>query len=189
MGFGVSFLGDDDDESGGRAQQFQKAVEILSMRVPKVVGGGAMAPAPLLQGMGGGSPFGGDSAMAQAFAQMAGIPPPQAPQAQPQQQAMMAPQRPAAMPMRPPQQPRQPPPMPRIIPGIEQTGAPPPVGNVGREWAPPPAPEQGFTAGNGQPGELLTAAERASRGYNDPTSAFQQMMRQKWSDGSERGLF
>ena len=114
MSIGVSFL----DNLAGKIEQaekeqdrYQQAVRVISMRVPRLMGGGAIAPAPLLQGQGGqGSPFANPgSAIAQAYARMGGLP--QAPQ-----QGPMG--RPPMMPM-PEMGPRMATPAPRIIPGIE----------------------------------------------------------------------
>lgn len=168
MGFGVSFL-DDEQDQGQPREKHQQSIEVLSMRVPRVVGGGAMAPAPLLQGMGGGgSPF-GQSAVAQAFAQMAGLPPQQgrgqSPNARPMAPRPMAPQ---AMP------PRMAPQTPRIIPGItsqaEQQAPPMDMGPNAPGWTPPPN-----YPGGQQVGTLAF----------DPMSELQQLARQRnpWIPG------
>lgn len=61
MDFGASFQPGQDKTQGGTrsgAQAAQEAVRVLSLRFPKVVGGSAPAPAPLLQtGGSGGNPF------------------------------------------------------------------------------------------------------------------------------------
>lgn len=140
MAIGVSFL----DELGAKldkpsnpdGDRYQEAVQILSMRLPRVVGGGGLAPAPLLQSMGGaGSPF-AQSSVQQAFAQMAGLPP----QAQPGRGPLPsgAPQMPAM-----PQQPRAMAPTPRVIPGItspdDLSRGPQDFGPNAPGWTPPPA--------------------------------------------------
>ena len=62
-GFGLSFVpgGQDDPENDDRRtaqQQYQQAVQLLSLRMPRIRGGGALAPAVLLEGPGSmGSPF------------------------------------------------------------------------------------------------------------------------------------
>lgn len=163
MAFGVSFLGDDEDPS--QREQYQQAVEILSMRLPRIVGGGAIAPAPLLHGQGAqGSPFGhSEAALRQAFAQMAGLPPMGAQGGGAQQ--------PGAPSMQGLFRPRVPASQPRIIPGID-VGAPAPQGDVSREWTPDPplpSPER-------NPNELQQAAERSSHGYNAMRKKPEQMM-------------
>lgn len=78
--FGVSFVPGQNGDNGeaangsGRSDRFQEAVRILSLRLPRVLGGSAIAPAPLLQGPGNrGTPFGA----VQQTQVAAGAPPPQ----------------------------------------------------------------------------------------------------------------
>jgi hypothetical protein len=174
MAFGISFLGDDGSNGEGKGEdRFQEAVRVLSLRLPRVVGGSALAPTPLLQGQGGqGSPF-----LMQALAQMAGIPPQGPPQ------GPGAPQMSGA-PMRPPMGPRMQAPTPRIVPGIDPLGAPAPEGPIAREWAPPPQPDTSTPAPH--TGDPAAAAERSSPGYNsDPLSQLQEMFRRHnpWRPG------
>jgi hypothetical protein len=165
MGFGVSFLDDQESQGQNKGDRYQEAVEVLTMRVPRVVGGGAFAPAPLLQGMGGaGSPF-AQSAIQQAMAQMAGLP-------QQMGGAPRASQAPHAMGPRRPQGPQPVAPTPRFVPGIDTMAAPAPQGQPTREWQ---QPAQDAPIGQAT-GELETAAARASRGYN-PAAQLQEMMR------------
>src|SRR5689334_13450871 len=73
----------DPNKPKGPQDRYQQAIQVLSMRLPKILGGGALAPAPLLESLGGqGQPFGRGALpqqqmnpMNQAFAQMAGIGP------------------------------------------------------------------------------------------------------------------
>lgn len=84
MAFGVSFVPGQDQQ--GQPQQpggpsandrYQQAIQFLSLRLPKVLGGSAFAPAPLLTGTGAqGSPFGRSAAL-------------QTQQGQPQQNPLM----------------------------------------------------------------------------------------------------
>lgn len=60
--FGLSFMpgaqSGDDERQGAPINQVQQAIKLLSFRLPRVLGGSALAPAPLLQGHGAqGSPF------------------------------------------------------------------------------------------------------------------------------------
>ncbi len=183
MGFGVSFLGDD-EHAQGREKQFQQAVEILSMRVPRIVGGGALAPAPLLQAPGGaGSPF-AQSAIQQAMAQMAGLPQQGSPMGGGMAPMGMSPQRMPTRPMQPQaSQPRMQAPTPRIIPGLDQLGAPPPQAAPTREWTQPDQQISGPLVGT-PTGELQTAAERSSQGYNN--NYLQDMLR-NWGS-NQRGF-
>lgn len=132
MAIGVSFLGDDAEETGREPSPFQQAVQVLSMRVPRFPRGQVLAPAPLLQGPGGaGQPI-ARSSVAEAFARMAGLMPPQgAPMGGGQApMAGMAP--PSAMPG------------PRIVPGIDPIpggAGQVPDAPVTREWEMPPAPQ------------------------------------------------
>ena len=79
MAFGISFF---DPLQGAREPDqrrgvtpHQEAIRILSLRLPRVISGSALAPSALLTGPGGGgSPF-ATSAVAQALAQLAGLPP------------------------------------------------------------------------------------------------------------------
>lgn len=87
--FGVSFLPGQQEPmngngTGGRPgiQQspMQQAVKILSLRLPKFYGSGSIAPGPLLTSPGGmGQHAARGNVAAQAFAQMAGLPPTMAP--------------------------------------------------------------------------------------------------------------
>jgi hypothetical protein len=174
MGFGISFLGDDPKNGNGEQDRFQEAVRVLTLRLPRVVGGSALAPAPLLHGQGAsGSPF-----LQQALAQMAGLPPQGPPQGP---MGPTAPTLPTG-PMRP--APRAPIPTPRIGVGVDTPGVPIPEGAVAREWAPPPQPDTSTPAPH--TGDPAAAAERSSAGYNsDPLSQFQEMFRRKdpWRPG------
>lgn len=55
--FGLSFMpgaqSGDDERQGAPINQVQQAIKLLSFRLPRVLGGSALAPAPLLQGQGG----------------------------------------------------------------------------------------------------------------------------------------
>ena len=150
MAFGVSFLPSDRPEDQGAerapADRFQEAIKILSLRLPRVLGGSAVAPAPLLQAQGGrGSPFArsglaqtqqvapglaaGNDPVLMALLQMAGLG-----RSAPSQR-MPATQRSAAA--------------PRIVPGVTG-GLPQPGGYQGYQpgdvdlgpsapnWTPPP---------------------------------------------------
>lgn len=71
--FGVSFM--PTPQNGGETgrptavEPVQEAIKILSLRLPKVVGGGAIAPAPLLNAPGaGGNPLGRSALAQQRFA-------------------------------------------------------------------------------------------------------------------------
>lgn len=167
MAFGISFL--DDAESKSKPDnRYQQAVEIRSLRLPRVVGGSALAPAPLLQGMGGsGNPI-AQSAVAQALAQMAGMSPQGGPA-------------PASAPMRPatPQErpsfmaPRYGPPVPRVIPGTtspdDQARQPNPddFGPSVPGWTPPPSVPEDAQAGP------------------DPLSILSEMLRRKREEGMQ----
>ena len=82
--FGVSFMPGADAQNGqGRTgsgpgaprNPVQEAIQVLSLRMPKVFGARAIAPAPLLTSPGGMGQAGARSgATAQALAQMAGVP-------------------------------------------------------------------------------------------------------------------
>lgn len=149
MAFGVSFLPDGSreegmgDEGNPRAQ-FQRAIQLLQLRLPRILsGGGQIAPAPLLNAMGGGGMNPNAALVQQAIAGMAGVPlPPSAPPA-------------ATPPNRPPAAPRvgagqrrpstsrptitMPNPratLPRVGPGIAPIPGPSlvPKGPVRREW-------------------------------------------------------
>lgn len=134
MGFGISFLGDDDEQNGSPEQKHQQAIKLLSVRFPRVVGAAGLAPTPLLQGMGGsGNPM-GQTAVAQALAHMAGMPQP----GHPPMSGAPLPQPPMGGP------PRTPMPIPRVIPGLDALPGPVPAGPVTREWMPPPVQEQPF---------------------------------------------
>jgi hypothetical protein len=86
-GLGVSFLPGSQDMQSGAAgamggrpgaprNPIQEAVKILSLRLPKVFGRQALAPAPLLQAPGGmGQPGAKGNVTAQALAGLAGLPP------------------------------------------------------------------------------------------------------------------
>ena len=77
--FGLSFLPGTQDPGGARRgarAPVQEAIRILSLRLPKVFGAQALAPGPLLTGGGGmGQPAARGNVVAQALAQMAGLPP------------------------------------------------------------------------------------------------------------------
>jgi hypothetical protein len=166
MGFGVSFLDDQDGPGPNKGDRYQEAVEVLTMRVPRVVGGGAFAPAPLLQGMGGsGSPF-AQSAIQQAMAQMAGLPQPMGGAQPAGPQAPQAMGRPMGGPR--PQQPRPMAPTPRFVPGIDTMGAPAPQGTPTREWEQPAQPTQGTMIMNPNAAPLQTVEELNRRGYQPP---------------------
>ena len=135
-GFGVSFVpgaaGEEENGAGAGSQEdpYQTAVRILSLRLPRILGGSALAPAPLLNAQGGqGSPFGSQPGQV-------ALPPPMAPQMG--GGAPMAPLQQAMMRMGGMQ-----PPTPRIIPGIEPIpggGPSPMVPDVSRQWQPPTEP-------------------------------------------------
>lgn len=173
MAFGVSFLPDGSreegmgDEGNPRAQ-FQRAIQLLQLRLPRILsGGGQIAPAPLLNAMGGGGMNPNAALVQQAIAGMAGVPlPPSAPPA-------------ATPPNRPPAAPRvgagqrrpstsrptitMPNPratLPRVGPGIAPMPLPGlvPTGPVRREW-------RGDAVGRTLTGEL-------SRGGPDPRPPF-----------------
>lgn len=77
-GFGVSFLPGADQSNGPAAPRnpMQEAIQVLSLRLPKVFGARSLAPAPLLTAPGGmGQPAARGNVAAQALAQMAGLPP------------------------------------------------------------------------------------------------------------------
>jgi hypothetical protein len=63
MAFGLSFLPvpqGPNGETRDRAEPIQQAIKVLTLRLPRVLGGSAPAPAPLLQGGGSmGNPFAG----------------------------------------------------------------------------------------------------------------------------------
>jgi hypothetical protein len=70
MAFGLSFLptlgAGQDRQQGDRpaVEPIQQAIKVLTLRLPRVLGGGAFAPAPLLQGGGSmGNPFAGTGPM------------------------------------------------------------------------------------------------------------------------------
>ena len=134
MSIGVSFL----DNLAGKIEQaekeqdrYQQAVRVISMRVPRLMGGGAIAPAPLLQGQGGqGSPF-TQGPVAQAFARMGGLPPQQP-------QGMVGPQAPMRGPQPPMAMPQAAMPTPRIIPGITSPD------DLARSVQPPMAPQPSY---------------------------------------------
>lgn len=101
MPYGVSFLpGTEAQQHGNGAgasrspnRGVQEAVQILSLRLPKVYGTRPIAPAPLLTGPGGmGQPAAKGNVVAQALAQLAGLTPRQMPAPAP-----MAPMLPPAM--------------------------------------------------------------------------------------------
>lgn len=144
MAMGISFLpgGQDDDDplkkGQSAADRYQTAIKILSLRLPRFVGQGAIAPAPLLNASGsqgqrqmvmGGQP------VQQAFAQMAGLPSQTTPNVPfGSLPGMVSPNASQA---------------PRIIPGLGSTPPPPPPAPppiptpITREWnqpQPPPAP-------------------------------------------------
>lgn len=166
MAIGVSFLDDQNAQGDKKPDRFQQAVEVLSMRVPRIVGGGAIAPAPLLQGMGGsGSPF-AHTAVQQALAQMAGLPLPSGPMGMPSAPSPMGPGQPSLAP-------RGPLPTPRVIPGIDTLPGPTPAGPVAREWQAPESAPMAHT------GDVQEAAVRASRGYQD----FLRAKQDPWMSG------
>ena len=71
-----------DRPGSGQRGRLQEPVQVLSTRLPKFFGSGAIAPAPLLQGGGGmGQPGAQGNVVAQALAQLAGLPPGMAPSA------------------------------------------------------------------------------------------------------------
>lgn len=76
---GVPQNGGSGNGNGNGAQQrgrVQEPVQILSTRLPKVFGAAALAPAELLRGAGGmGQPAARGNVVAQAIAQLAGLPP------------------------------------------------------------------------------------------------------------------
>lgn len=88
---GVSFLPGADPGSGmktanspGTRNPVQEAIQVLSLRLPKVFGARALAPAPLLTGPGGlGQPAAKGNVSAQALAGLAGLPPSMAPPSMP----------------------------------------------------------------------------------------------------------
>ena len=80
--WGVSFLpgqgqnGPEARQGGQRQNQVQEAIKILSLRLPKVFGAQSLAPGQLLTAPGGmGQPGARGNVTAQAFAQLAGLPP------------------------------------------------------------------------------------------------------------------
>lgn len=82
--WGVSFVPGAQDEGqsqgggrpGGPRNPVQEAIQILSLRLPRVYGATSLAPAPLLNAAGGmGQPGAKGNVTAQALAQMAGLPP------------------------------------------------------------------------------------------------------------------
>jgi hypothetical protein len=83
QGFGVSFLpGADQQLNGGNGRpgapqdRVQEAIQVLSLRLPKVFGARAIVPNALATGPGGmGQPGASGNATAQALAQLAGLPP------------------------------------------------------------------------------------------------------------------
>lgn len=84
-GLGVSFLPGAQDDNGQHGENgrtgasrtpVQQAIKILSLRLPKFYGAGAIAPAPLLTAAGGmGQPAARGNVSAQALAGLAGLPP------------------------------------------------------------------------------------------------------------------
>lgn len=128
MAFGVSFV-PGGDASGNQTkpptEPLQQAIQMLSLRLPKVVGAQGLAPGPLLQSPGGG-------ALAELLRQLFG---------QGRPGGTMAPSMPGASPMAPsaPSMPGGMPP-PRVVPGGggDQGGMLGPVGPVGPEDAPLP---------------------------------------------------
>lgn len=85
-GFGISFVpGAQDDPTrvngngrpGAPKNPVQEAIQVLSLRLPKVYGAQALAPAPLLTSPGGmGQPGAKGNVTAQALAQLGGVPMP-----------------------------------------------------------------------------------------------------------------
>lgn len=80
--FGLSFMPGAQDNGTVNARvppprnPVQEAVQMLSLRPPKVYGARAIAPAPLLTGSGGmGQPAAKGNVVAQALAMLAGLPP------------------------------------------------------------------------------------------------------------------
>ena len=74
--FGLTFAPGAPSGAAKRRNPVQEAIQILSLRLPKVFGARAPAPTPLLTGPGGmGQPAARGNVVAQALAQMAGLPP------------------------------------------------------------------------------------------------------------------
>lgn len=136
QGFGVSFLpGADQQTNGGNGRpgapqdRVQEAIQVLSLRLPKVFGARAIVPGALAMGPGGmGQPAAKGNVAAQALAQMAGLPPGMAP-----------PSLPAPMPLPP----MAPPPQSAPVFGVPDTPdrrRPDSIIRVPPVFAPPPAP-------------------------------------------------
>lgn len=141
MAFGVSFLPENNGDENGdlerdRGAQFQKAIQLLQLRLPRRPSFGGLAPAPLLNapgGMGmGGQPE--HSAYAQAFLAMAGM-------GQPQDAgAPRLPSAPVHMPkIVPGQLPNPSAGTPKIVPGINAGATMVPQGPIQKPGQAPPS--------------------------------------------------
>lgn len=77
-GFGLQFQPGTAQQGANSPQRgrVQEPIQMLSTRLPKIFGAGAIAPGALLQGAGGmGMPAAQGNVVAQALAQLAGLPP------------------------------------------------------------------------------------------------------------------
>lgn len=140
MAFGISFLGDNEDAQApnGEQDQYQEAIRILNLRLPKIVGGQGIAPAPLLQAPGAMGmapsavgPQGGPMAPMVPTPRL--IPGGQNQPPNPVQQALA---RMAGMAL----------PSPRVVPGTQAGASVPQLPQIQRQFEPPIQPRQdGFT--------------------------------------------
>lgn len=163
MDFGVGFQPGQAQTNGTRSpdQARQEAVRLISLRLPKVVGGSALAPAPLLQGGGSqGNPF-ANSAIGQTQRQ---VQPDQPMATAPVQgaQSGLSPVLQAIMAMAAPQASQSAPPAPHFTPGVVPGDHPEPPPPITREWQAP----------QGTP--MLTNIQRPTNEYPVPTDASAQ---------------
>lgn len=148
--FGIGFLpgaeGEQPSEGGSPQDRYQQAVRILSLRLPRFLGGSAIAPAPLLEAMGGqGEQFGSMPGQVSVGPPPMGMPP----MGQPPSGGTMPPllqqafQRMSGMRSRTPTPARRPPARgrtPRVIPGIQGNPPAPSPEDFGPNapgWTPP----------------------------------------------------
>ena len=138
MAYGLQFQpgapqnGEQNGGVGANRGRVQAPVQVLSTRLPKFFGSQSIAPASLLQAPGGmGQPGARGNVVAQALAQLAGLPPGMASPTGGMQPPMMAPP-----PMMPPPMPSLPPPSPPASPSPFLMGMDAPAG--GGALPPPP---------------------------------------------------
>lgn len=178
-GFGVSFLPDGLGEDAGtdeqaKGAQFQRAIQLLQLRIPRVHSGGAsLAPAALLNAPGSMGVNPDTAMMQQAILAMAGRPMGNQPQAAPVS-PMSAP-RAARTPIRQPQSsprtlaPSSSPATPRVIPGIDTLPGPLPQGPVQQQWnSPLPVPEPPPAPTGGASSPMQNKYDWIRQGYRDP---------------------